>query len=115
MCMFPTVTNGDDTLKYIFPTKQRAVQTAIDIARADERINRLVIYGSAVTMQCGMNSDIDIAVDVPNISEEDFLKLVHVFHRQIPSEVDVIRYNCISSELLKREIDEKGVEVYVKC
>ena len=114
MYVFPVVTKGDDTLKYVFPTKQRAAQTAIALARADDRIDRLVIFGSAVTMQCGMTSDIDIAIDAPDVSEEDFMKLARGFYRGIDSEVDVIHYNTIRNALLKREIDEKGVNVYVK-
>ena len=114
VCVFPLVTEGDETLKYVFPTKQRAAQTAIDLAKADGRIDRLVIFGSAVTMQCGMKSDMDIAVDAPNMNEDDFMKLARGFYRGIDSEVDVIHYNNIHNALLKREIDEKGVPVYVK-
>ena len=114
VCVFPLVTEGDETLKYVFPTKQRAAQTAINLAQADGRIDRLVIFGSAVTMQCGMKSDMDIAVDAPNMSEDDFMKLARGFYRGIDSEVDVIHYNNIHNALLKREIDEKGVPVYVK-
>lgn len=114
MCVFPLVTNGDETLKYVFPTKQCAAQTAINLAKADTRINRIVIFGSAVTMRCGMTGDMDIAIDAPNIGEDDFRKLARGFYRDINSEVDVIHYNNIGNTLLKREIDEKGVSVYVK-
>lgn len=114
VCVFPLVTEGDETLKYVFPTKQRAAQTAINLAKADGRIDRLVIFGSAVTMQCGMKSDMDIAVDAPNMGEDDFMKLARGFYRGIDSEVDVVHYNNIHNALLKREIDEKGVPVYVK-
>ena len=112
--MFPTVTAGDETLKYVFPSKQKAAQQAIALARQDDRIRRLVIFGSAVTMQCGTVSDLDIAVDAPSVSEEEFLKIARSFYRGIDSEVDMIHYNTIRSPLLKREIDEKGVSVYVQ-
>ncbi|MBP5230669.1 MAG: nucleotidyltransferase domain-containing protein [Clostridia bacterium] len=112
--VFPVVVEGDPSLKFVFPTKQRAVQSAIDLARSDGRIRSLILFGSAVTMNCGMTSDIDLAVDAPDVSEEDFPKLAHAFYVNVDSEIDLIHYNYIRSELLKREIDQKGVRVYVK-
>ena len=49
MCVFPVVTSGDKMLKYVFPSKQAAAQTAISLAQKDKRIARLVIFGSAVS------------------------------------------------------------------
>ncbi len=113
-CVFPVVISGDDTIKCVFPTKQKAAQEAIDLAKKDGRIRRLIVFGSAVTMRCGMTSDLDIAIDAPGISEDDFLKIVRVFSLGIDSEVDVILYNGIRNTLLLQEIDEKGVTIYVK-
>ena len=113
MCIFPKRFEGAEELKYIFPSKQKAVQKAIELAAVDSRIERLIIFGSAITMKCGIGSDIDIALDVPDMDFDDFAKLVRPFYSDIPSEVDVIHYNDIHSELLKREID-KGVCVYVR-
>ena len=113
MYIFPKRFEGAEELKYIFPSKQKAVQKAIELAAVDSRIERLIIFGSAVTMKCGIGSDIDIALDVPDIDIDSFAKLARPFYREIPSEVDVIHYNDIHSELLKREVD-KGVCVYTK-
>lgn len=82
------------------------------MARQDDRIRRLVVFGSAVSMLCGTVSDLDIAVEAPNIPEEKFLKIARNFYRGIASEVNMIHYNAIQSPLLKKEIDEKGVNVY---
>ena len=114
MNKFPIVTKGDSTLQYIFPAKQKAVQLAIELAKEDERICRLIIFGSAVTMDCGAVSDVDIALDVPGVDTEDFLKIARRFYLGVPSEVDIVHYNKIKSLLLKNEIDTKGVSVYVK-
>lgn len=114
MRIFPKVTDGDEVLKYVFPTKQRDVQKAISIAREDERIRRLIVFGSAVTVKCGMTSDIDLAIDA-DISEDEFLEIARKFYSGIPSEIDLVQYNRIKSDLLKSEIDNKGVELYVKC
>lgn len=114
MSIFPLVTNGSESLKFIFPTKQKAAQQAITLAAADERIKKLLVFGSAVTPRCGMKSDLDIAIDAPNLSEDEFLKLARGFYREIDSELDIVHYNNIHSELLKKEIDDKGVSIYVR-
>ena len=114
MQVFPVVTSGEETLKYIFPAKQRAAQKAIALAEDNPLIQRLCVFGSAVTMDCGMTSDLDLAIDAPSVSEEGFLKLCRPFFREIDSEVDVVHYNRIRNASLKKEIDEKGVCVYVK-
>lgn len=113
MYVFPKRCAGAEELKYIFPSKQRAVQKAIELAAADGRIKRLIIFGSAVTMNCGTGSDVDIALDVPDINPEDFAGLARPFYTEIPSETDVIHYNGIRSETLKNEVD-KGVCVYAE-
>lgn len=114
MFKFPMVVKGDPTLAYVFPAKQKAVQSAINIAKSDDRIRRMIVFGSAVTMDCGAVSDIDIALDVPGISEEEFSKIARRFYLEVPSETDIVHYNGINSPLLKQEIDTKGVNIYVK-
>ena len=113
MYIFPIKYEGAEELKYIFPSKQKAAQKAIELARADSRVIRLIVFGSAVTLNCGIGSDIDIAIDAPEVSGEEFLSLAHPFLSEIPSEVDIIHYNSIGSELLKNEICSKGVAIYV--
>ena len=70
--VFPIIVQGEASLQYVFPTKQKAVQSAIDIARADRRIRRLILFGSAITLNCGIRSDIDLAIDAPGLNEQDF-------------------------------------------
>ena len=102
------VIDGDSTLQNVFPSKQKAAQAAIDLAKADNRIERMILFGSAVTMNCGVTSDIDIAIDAPNVSEEEFLKIARNFYLGVPSELDIVHYNKIRNPLLKSEIDRKG-------
>ena len=112
--MFPLSFTGNKTLRYIFPSKQEDTQKAITLAQAEEKIRRLIVFGSAVTMQCGTGSDLDIAIDAPDISDEEFGKLARKFYLGISSELDLIHYNAIRSPLLKDEIRKKGVIVYAK-
>lgn len=57
-------------------------------------------------------SDLDLAVDAPGVCEDDFAKIARGFWKAIPSEVDIVDYNGKKSELLKDEIDNKGVVIY---
>ena len=109
MRIFPKVVDGCDSLKYVFPTKQKDARTAVDIAGRDSRIARLIVFGSAVTDRLGQTSDLDLAVDAPGVCEDDFAKIARGFWKAIPSEVD---NNGKKSELLKDEIDNKGVVIY---
>ena len=112
MKQFPMATAGDEALRYVFPSKQRAAQKAIELAKQNPQIQRLCVFGSAVTADCGMTSDLDLAIIAPSVSGEGFYRLCRPFFREIDSEVDVVHYNRIRSASLKKEIDEKGVCVY---
>lgn len=112
--VFPIRCEGADELKYIFPSKQLAAQKAIEIAKADSRIKRLIVFGSAVTMNCGVYSDIDVAVELNVDSEKSdvFYDVIRPFYQQVPSEIDIINYDAISNQSLKNEIDTKGVVLW---
>lgn len=113
MQVFPKRYDGADTLQYIFPSMQKEVQKVLDTAKTIECIQRIIIFGSAVTLNCGMSSDLDIAIDAPDIKDEDdFLRLVRPIRRAVDVETDIIHYNSIKNELLIKEIDTKGVVVY---
>ena len=71
MYVFPKRCDGADTLKYIFPSMQKEVQKVIEATKNIDCIRRITIFGSAVTMNCGIGSDLDIAVDAPDITDED--------------------------------------------
>lgn len=110
---FPIRFKGDDILRYVFPSKQKAVQKTLDLAKKDNRINKIILFGSAITLRCGDTSDIDIALDTSSNNEDDFLNIVKPFYREVPSEIDIIHLNTVKSELLKKEIS-KGLCIYAK-
>ena len=114
MYSFPKRCDGDDVLIHIFPSMQRQVQKVIDFAVSCEAIKRIRIFGSAVTRNCGMGSDLDIAVDAPDIlSDEEFFSISRPIRSLLDVNADVVHYNTIHSEWLIDEIDTKGVDVYV--
>lgn len=114
MYKFPKRCEGDDILVHIFPAMQKQVQRVIDYAKTSEKIKRVRVFGSAVTLNCGIGSDLDIAIDAPDIiSDEDFFKISRPIRNLLDVNADIMHYNRIHSELLLNEIDTKGVDVYV--
>ncbi len=112
MYVFPVRYGHDETIKFIFPSKQKDVQKAIDTIRSFPDVERLIVFGSAITLDCGMDSDVDIAVDMPDASEDEFMTVFRALRNSIDGEADILHYNTIHNELLKKEIDRKGVSVY---
>ena len=102
MRIFPKVVDGCDSLKYVFPTKQKDARTAVDIAGRNSRIARLIVFGSAVTDRLGQTSDLGLAVDAPGVCEDDFAKIARGFWKAIPSEVDIVDYNGIKKRITER-------------
>lgn len=114
MHVFPKRCEGAEELKYIFPSMQRDVQSLIETAKKIDKIKRIIVFGSAVTMNCGIGSDLDFAVDAPDVHDEDeFLEIVRPLRRAVRAETDIIHYNSIRNQLLMNEINSKGVDVYV--
>lgn len=114
MYIFPKRCDGADELKYIFPLMQKEVQKVIDTAKDLPEIRRIIIFGSAVTMNCGIGSDLDIAVDAPEITNDDeFIGVIRPIRRVLNVDSDIVHYNRIRSPILLSEIDSKGVDVYV--
>lgn len=65
--IFPVLkdcTTQDYQICRIYPLKQRAVYAIANYVREDDKINHVCIIGSAVSMKCTRESDIDIIVQL---------------------------------------------------
>ncbi len=114
MYTFPKRCKGADELKYIFPLMQKEVQKVIEAAKNLPKIHRIIIFGSAVTMNCGIGSDLDIAVDAPEIADDDeFIEIIRPIRKKLNVDSDILHYNSIHNSILLSEIHSKGVDVYV--
>ena len=112
MYVFPKRCDGADTLKYIFPSMQKEVQKVIEATKNIDCIRRITIFGSAVTMNCGIGSDLDIAVDAPDITDEDaIIQNIRQKTKQVCVDEDIIHFNGIKKQLLLNEIKKNGVDV----
>ena len=87
----------------IFPTKQKYVRRLIDELSADEDVQRITVFGSAVTSGCNPWSDVDLFVQMKKEKPRPFL--------DVGTEVDYWT-NYSVDERLYKEIMKKGVTVY---
>lgn len=66
---FPIIVSDNQIdMSRIYPTKQRNIKNVLSALRTDDRINRLTLFGSSITMACNKDSDIDLAVDLKEYS-----------------------------------------------
>ena len=112
---FRRVVDGPEILTSIFPTKQRFVNDVISLAATIPEIEKIAVFGSAVTLDCGTTSDLDLALWLTDPSEDAFLAVCRKFYRTVDTEMDIINYKQIHLSLLRDEIDRKGVLIYAKC
>lgn len=110
--IFPVRFKGNDMIKYVFPTKQKDVDMIIKYANNHSYIQKIVIFGSAVTWKCDVNSDLDIAVCFADLNEENYSKFFKFLTRSLSSQFDLIDYRLNDNKYLKNDIDTKGVVVY---
>ena len=47
----------------IHPIKQKLVRDIVDVARNDQGVKRIIIFGSSIRYDCDITSDLDICVD----------------------------------------------------
>ncbi len=93
--------------------KRDAVEQAVEIAQETDVIKRLIVFGSAVTNDCGESSDIDLCLDVScDTRDMRLFRPVCDFNKACDYNCDILFYQKIGDKL-KKEIDTKGVEVYV--
>ena len=87
----------------IYPIQQRKVKELINDIKENNKIKRIIIFGSSVTDKCHIGSDVDIYVETQTNNIE--LKNQHNF------EYDLWTNNTVDKRLMK-EINDKGVIVY---
>jgi predicted nucleotidyltransferase len=109
---FPVIVTGNSILQNIFPTKQRDVQKIIEYSEKNLNILKTTIFGSAITWSCNVTSDIDISLELYDTSEDEFFKITHDFSKILNSEFDVINYKLLNNDILKKEIESKGLVIY---
>ena len=89
----------------VYPMAQKKVKKLLDVLnpKQNKNINRIILFGSSITDDFHIDSDIDIYVETEK--EE---KLINEY---IPFEFDLWT-NFQTDESLEKEIRKKGITIY---
>jgi len=76
-------------------------------------VRSLYLFGSRARGDAGSKSDIDIAVNCPGASFEQWQKVLAIIdNADTLLSIDVVRYDTLSDSLFKRKIDESKLVLY---
>ena len=93
--------------------KDKYRKAIIDILSANERVERVVLFGSRAMGTFSPTSDVDIALSGDELTLSDHAKLARsIDELSIPQQVDILLHRSIKSEKLLKHIQQHGVEWY---
>lgn len=100
-------------LKHGAVLKERIAESKEVIVQSpySQRIKRIVLFGSAVTHQLTLGSDIDVAVEFLSINKREAFRFRLDMLKRVTEGVDVQVYNLLP-EKIKKEIDAQGKLLY---
>ena len=83
-----------------------------DILYANERVEKVIIFGSRARGNYKNTSDIDIAIVGKELTLSDQASLAEALEElPIAQFTDLVRYDAIESDDLREQIDKYGMEV----
>lgn len=79
-------------------------------------VMRVILYGSRARGDASSRADIDLAVDAPGASQEDWLKVTDCLeHPDTLLSVDYVRYDILPQDSpLKHNIDKDGIVLFMQ-
>lgn len=90
---------------------QQDREIIIDILSSNERVERVVLYGSRVLGTFRPASDIDIALFGDSLTFSDVAQLAYSLEETtIPQKIDLLLYSTLTNHDLRNHIKESGVE-----
>lgn len=125
--VFPLVSNDvrHSVVRKVHPYKQVAVDKICSLAEQySDCVKRVIVFGSAVTMECHQDSDIDLCIEWNEPYRDqigalmdrprDFVDSIYWIVREncYVSEYDIIHWNNNDGSSVFKDILEKGVVVY---
>ena len=99
---------GSEIKRIIEETKEVIIEN-----KMFSRIKRIFLFGSAVENKLNLNSDIDIAAELTNVSRDDSNKFRKEVMGKVNERVDFKIYNLLPKKI-KDEILSKGRILYEK-
>lgn len=102
----------------IHPIKQKQVEEIVAVARDDQEVKRLIIFGSSIRYDCDITSDLDICIDWKNdcYDADGVLKpftrnMRRAISRITKGKADVVNYDYLEGTAIENAAKE-GVVVY---
>ena len=87
----------------------------IKLLRFNEKVERAVLFGSRALGTFRPWSDVDIALCGRELTLHDQAQLAALMEAlTIPQRIDLILYDQIDNEILKKHIQQDGIELYNK-
>lgn len=91
--------------------KERHRRAIIDVLSANERVERIVLFGSRAKGAFRTTSDIDIALFGDRLTLTDHARLAAAVDKlPVPQRVDLLPRKSLTNEDLARHIETDGVE-----
>lgn len=111
--IFPIVVdNNNYDVSRIHPLKQRIINNIYNVVSNDSRISKVVVFGSSTTIRCNKNSDIDIAIELNNYSNENRNDVSEKIQEVNNYNTDIIWLDKIKTGSNISNNINKGVTIY---
>lgn len=96
-------------LQRVYPIMQPYIQQILRSTFPD--VTKIILFGSSITMNCNIESDLDIAIQTNTYDLQVFHTVREMIERMIPIKCDVLYYNDISqSDSIFMEVN-KGLVI----
>lgn len=89
--------------EFIYPTQQKKVKKMLDYLSSNPNVKSITLFGSSITPNCTIDSDIDIYVEIKN--NEKLINQYFDFSYDLWT-------NYTIDERMLEEINKKGLIVY---
>lgn len=93
---------------------ERDLKYILEAIRKYPEIEKAIIFGSRAMGNYKLGSDVDIALKGENVNRTTVIRLSDDLNEEypLPYFFDVINYNDITNEELRKHIDSVGKEIY---
>ncbi len=93
--------------------KDKHREVILSILRANEKVERVVLFGSRATATHTVSSDIDLALFGKQLTLADIARLAREIEKtSVPQKVDLLWTETVKNPALRREMEQHGVEWY---
>lgn len=96
--------------------RERDMQYMLQLFRTIPAVKKVILYGSRSTGDFEKGSDVDLAVIGEDVTFRDIAHLHHALENEGPTLLwfDVLHYDTLKNEELKKNIIDMGTVIYKK-